>query len=66
MDASAESAARAIEAGVASGQIDPIEAALLRARVFEGQRGWYAARLAEAEGRIDAALAVEDTGLLPR
>jgi outer membrane protein TolC len=66
VDASADSAARAIEAGVASGQIDPIEAALLRARVFEGQRGWYAARLAEAEGRIDAALAVEDTGLLPR
>jgi hypothetical protein len=32
--------------------------------VFEGQRGWYAARLAEAEGRLDAALAVEDTGLL--
>ncbi len=64
VDASAETAARAIEAGVASGEIDPVEAALLRARVFEGQRGWYAARLAEAEARIDAALAVEDTGLL--
>ncbi|MDP2316277.1 MAG: TolC family protein [Pseudomonadota bacterium] len=66
VDASADAAARAIEAGVTSGQIDPVEAALLRARVFEGQRGWYAARLAEAEGRLDAALAVEDTGLLPR
>lgn len=64
VDASAEVAARAIDAGVASGEIDAIDAALLRARVFEGQRGWYAARLAEAEGRIDAALAVEDAGLL--
>ena len=41
-----------------------MQAALLRSRVFEGQRGWYAARLAEAEGRIDAALATGDEGLL--
>lgn len=64
VDASAATALRAIEAGAASGEIDPVQAALLRARVFEGQRGWYAARLAEAEGRIDAALAVGDAGLL--
>lgn len=64
VDASAEAAAHAIEAGVASGEIAAIDAALLRARVFDGQRGWYAARLAEAEARIDAALAVGDASLL--
>ena len=64
VDASAEVALRAIDAGVARGEIDPVQAAVLRARVFEGQRGWYTARLAEAEGRIDAALATEDAGLL--
>lgn len=64
VDVSAEVATRAIEAGVLRGEIDPIQAAFLRARVFEGQRGWYAARRAEADGRIDAALATEDVGLL--
>ncbi len=64
VDASAEAALTAIGAGVERGQIDPAQAALLRARVFAGQRGWYAARLAEAEGRIDAALAIEDAALL--
>lgn len=64
VDASAEAALMAIGAGVERGQINPAHAALLRARVFAGQRGWYAARLAEAEGRIDAALAIEDAALL--
>jgi hypothetical protein len=64
VDASAESALRAIDAGVARGEIDSVQAALLRARVFEGQRGWYVARFAEAEARIDAALARGDTSLL--
>jgi cobalt-zinc-cadmium efflux system outer membrane protein len=64
VDASAEAALRAVDAGVAAGEIDTVQAALLRSRVFEGQRGWYAARLAEAEGRIDAALATGDEGLL--
>jgi outer membrane protein TolC len=64
VDRSAEVALRALDAGVARGEIDPVQAALLRARVFEGQRAWYTARLAEAEGRIDAALAIEDAGLL--
>jgi cobalt-zinc-cadmium efflux system outer membrane protein len=66
VDGSAASALRAIDAGVSTGEIDPVQAALLRASVFEGQRGWYAARLAEAEGRIDAALATGDTELLVR
>lgn len=63
VEASAATASRAIDAGVATGQIGVIDAALLRARVHEGHRGWYAARLAEAEARIDAALAVEDAAL---
>ena len=64
VEAAAQTAAAAIAAGLASGQLDPIDAALLRAQVFAGQRGWYAARLAEAEGRIATALASGDPGLL--
>lgn len=60
----ADSALLAIEAGVVGGEISPTEAVLLRARIFEGERGSYAARLAEVEARIDAALATEDRGLL--
>lgn len=64
VDESAAAAAAGIDLGVSSGELSAIDAAFLRVRVYEGQRGWYAARLAETEGRIDAALAVEDGSLL--
>lgn len=53
-----------VEAALSAGQLDPAQAALLRAQAFDGQRGWYAARLAEAELRIAAARANAEPGLL--
>lgn len=64
VERSAEVALRAIELGVTTGELNPIQAAWSRAQVFEGQRSWYDARLAEAEARIGVALATENTGLL--
>jgi hypothetical protein len=62
--ADADAALAALERAVTAGQLGPLEAASLRARVFEGQAGWVAARAAVAEARIDAALAVESEELL--
>lgn len=61
--AAAAAALAALDAAVAAGELDPIEASLLRDRVYAGERGWYTARLAEAEARIDAALARDSDSL---
>ena len=65
LSADADAALAALEGAVTAGQLSPLEAANLRARVYEGQAGWIAARAAAAESRIDAALAVDSDGLLP-
>ena len=65
VSADADAALEALERAVTAGQLSPLEATSLRARVYEGQAGWVAARAAAAEARIDAALAVESEGLLP-
>jgi outer membrane protein TolC len=65
LSADADAALAALEGAVTAGQLSPLEAANLRARVYEGQTGWIAARAAAAEARIDAALAVDSDGLLP-
>jgi hypothetical protein len=61
----ADAALAALERAVTAGQLSPLEATTLRARVYEGQTGWVAARAAVAEARIEAALAMESDGLLP-
>ncbi|MFZ5480828.1 MAG: TolC family protein [Myxococcota bacterium] len=60
----AEAALAAIDRAVAAGELGALDAATLRARVYEGQRGWFEARAAEAEARIAAALALGSEGLL--
>ncbi len=56
----------AIERGYVGGQFDLGQVLLLRARVIEGERGWYGARAAIARARIEAALARELPSLLGR
>lgn len=60
----AESALAAVQQGYEGGQFDIGQVLLLRGRIVEGERGWYAARAAMASARIEVALARELPALL--
>lgn len=64
LTADAAAALSALQQAYSVGQTDLNTTLLLQARVTEGERGWYAARTAMAESRIDVALAREDEVLL--
>ncbi len=55
-----------VQRGYEVGEFDMGQVLLLRARIASGERGWYTARAAVAEGRIKVALARELSTLLPR
>lgn len=61
----ADKALAALQRGYELGQVDLTTTLLLQDRVFEGKRGWYSARRAVAELRIEVALTREDPSLLP-
>jgi len=61
----ADKALAALQQGYELGQVDLTTTLLLQDRVFEGKRGWYSARRAVAELRIEVALTREDPSLLP-
>lgn len=54
-----------IEAAWLAGEIDLMEATLLRGRALEGRRAWVTARAQVAEAHIAAALATGGASLLP-
>ena len=54
-----------IEAAWLAGEIDLMEATLLRGRALEGRRAWVTARAQVAEAHIAAALATGGATLLP-
>jgi cobalt-zinc-cadmium efflux system outer membrane protein len=60
----AEAAFASIEAGVARGELDLVQAGLLRRQVVDGQRAWLTARRVRSEARVRAALAHDRPELL--
>ena len=54
-----------VAVGFERGELDLLTAGLLRQQILAGQRAWLEGRRVRAEARIDAALAHEDSALLP-